>query len=62
MVFPGWLRHQVTPSIFDEAAEQAGNGQRVSVSCNLHGEWRDTAELTLELSRPHADADAAAEL
>jgi hypothetical protein len=44
VLFPGWMRHRV-------ARGSAAATNRMSVSCNLHGEWRDTAKMALRLEQ-----------
>eukprot|EP01052_Picozoa_sp_SAG31_P019944 SAG31_NODE_1478_length_8183_cov_5.227992_4_plen_170_part_00 len=46
VLFPGWLRHEVTMSTFGETGLR-----RLSASCNLHGEWKDTATSAIEFHR-----------
>jgi uncharacterized protein (TIGR02466 family) len=41
VVFPSWVQHYVAPCEMEE--------WRVSWSCNLPGEWEDTADMNLEL-------------
>lgn len=54
VAFPGWLLHAVDPTIADAVAvdrEQPDlSPWRVSFSFNLHGEWRDTASVLLEMT------------
>ncbi|GMH48502.1 hypothetical protein TrRE_jg384 [Triparma retinervis] len=42
VVFPSWVQHYVAPC-------ETGEEPRVSWSCNLPGEWEDTADMNLEL-------------
>jgi hypothetical protein len=65
VALPGWLLHAVTPTVGapergadldldsereeEEADDAEVEGWRVSFSFTLHGEWRDTAAVLLEL-------------
>jgi len=41
VIFPGWLVHQVTPTLGEE--------QRISWSFNLPGDWTETSDINLSL-------------
>lgn len=60
VAFPGWLLHAVDPTVADVEGGQGSaescreltdhGSWRVSFSFNLHGEWRDTASVPLEIT------------
>jgi len=45
ILFPGWLVHQVAPSV---GLDVQSEGYRVSISFNLNGEWSATAPATYD--------------